>query len=63
VAVRCLRRVLIRWCRTQSTNASNLQPQEVEAISMIANGFSSLADSNPELAYQAVVDLLMGINE
>lgn len=30
---------------------------------MISNGFADLADGNPALAYQVIVDLLVGIND
>lgn len=30
---------------------------------MISNGFADLADGNPALAYQVIVDLLAGIND
>jgi serine/threonine-protein kinase 24/25/MST4 len=30
---------------------------------MVSNGFADLADGNPALAYQVIVDLLAGIND
>lgn len=49
----------------QNLNAheNDLSPEDVETISLISNGFSDLAESNPELTYQIILDLLNGINE
>lgn len=49
----------------QNLNAheNEISPEDVETISLISNGFSDLAESNPELTYQIILDLLNGINE
>jgi len=46
-----------------NSQENELSPEDVETISLISNGFSDLAESNPELTYQIILDLLNGINE
>lgn len=46
-----------------TAHENELSPEDVETISLISNGFSDLAESNPELTYQIILDLLNGINE
>ena len=41
----------------------DMDAREIEALSMLARGFSELKDVNPELAYNIVLDILAGINE
>lgn len=40
-----------------------MDARDIEALSMIRKGFEDLAESNPTLAWQAMADLLGGINE
>jgi serine/threonine-protein kinase 24/25/MST4 len=49
--------------RTISLHENVMSPDDVETISLISNGFSDLAESNPELTYSIILDLLNGINE
>lgn len=46
-----------------NSQENELYPEDVETISLLSNGFSDLAESNPELTYQIILDLLNGINE
>lgn len=46
-----------------NSQENELSPDDVETISLISNGFSDLAESNPELTYRIILDLLNGINE
>lgn len=48
---------------TINMQENELSPEDVETISLISNGFSDLAESNPDLTYQIIIDLLNGINE
>lgn len=49
--------------RSLAENEDDMLPEDVETISLISNGFSDLAESNPELTYRIILDLLNGINE
>lgn len=40
-----------------------MDAREIEALSMLARGFTDLADAAPELAYRVVLDILQGIND
>lgn len=40
-----------------------MDAREIEALSMLARGFTDLADAAPELAYRVVLDVLQGIND
>lgn len=48
---------------TINTRENELSPEDVETISLISNGFSDLAELNPELTYKIIIDLLNGINQ
>lgn len=47
----------------QRHTRDDMDAREIEALSMLARGFSDLKDANPELAYNVVLDILSGINE
>ena len=40
-----------------------MDAREIESLSMLSRGFSELKDTNPELAYNVILDILSGINE
>lgn len=40
-----------------------MDAREIEALSMLARGFTDLAEAAPALAYRVVLDVLSGINE
>jgi len=41
----------------------DMDAKEIEALSMLVRGFSELNESNPELAYNVILDVLSGIND
>jgi serine/threonine-protein kinase 24/25/MST4 len=41
----------------------DMDARELESLSMLTRGFSELKESNPELAYNVVLDILSGLNE
>lgn len=48
--------------RTQSIR-DDMDAREIESLSMLSRGFAELKDTNSELAYNVVLDILQGINE
>ncbi|KAL5530060.1 hypothetical protein ACEPAF_6317 [Sanghuangporus sanghuang] len=47
----------------QNAIQDGMEAHEIEALSMLARGFVDLRESNPELAYTLMLDILAGINE
>lgn len=47
----------------QRATRDDMDAKEIEALSMLARGFTDLKDANPELAYGVILDILSGINE
>ncbi|KAG7096960.1 hypothetical protein E1B28_004357 [Marasmius oreades] len=47
----------------EKANRDDMDAREIESLSMLTRGFTELKDSNPELAYNIVLDILSGINE
>ena len=40
-----------------------MDAREIESLSMLQRGFAELKDANPQLAYDAIIDILQGIDE
>lgn len=40
-----------------------MDAREIESLSMLSRGFTELGATNPELAYNVILDILSGINE
>ncbi|KAF9259515.1 Pkinase-domain-containing protein [Marasmius fiardii PR-910] len=47
----------------ERANRDDMDAREIESLSMLSRGFTELKDSNPELAYNVILDILSGINE
>lgn len=47
----------------QKHTRDDMDAREIEALSMLARGFADLKETNPELSYNVVLDILSGINE
>ncbi|KZT60719.1 Pkinase-domain-containing protein, partial [Calocera cornea HHB12733] len=47
----------------QNAVKDDIDARDADSLSIIARGFSDLRDTNPELAYSVVLDLLSGLNE
>ncbi|KDR83741.1 hypothetical protein GALMADRAFT_55364 [Galerina marginata CBS 339.88] len=41
----------------------DMDAREIESLSMLQRGFSELKDTNPELTYNVILDILQGIND
>ncbi len=54
---------VLERARAPAKDKEELSAHEIEAIEMIARGFEDLSESNPKLAYQTIVDLLLSMNE
>ncbi|KIY73633.1 Pkinase-domain-containing protein [Cylindrobasidium torrendii FP15055 ss-10] len=47
----------------QKALEDDMDAREIESLSMISRGFAELKETNPELAYNVILDILGGINE
>ncbi|TDL29875.1 Pkinase-domain-containing protein [Rickenella mellea] len=47
----------------QNAIRDDMDAREIESLSMLARGFVDLKDSNPELAYNLMLDIMQGIND
>lgn len=47
----------------QKSIRDDMDAREIESLSMLARGFAELKDTNSELAYNVVLDILQGIND
>ncbi|KAL0579680.1 hypothetical protein V5O48_002310 [Marasmius crinis-equi] len=47
----------------QKANRDDMDARDIESLSMITRGFTELKDTNPELAYNVILDILSGIND
>ncbi|KAJ3563278.1 hypothetical protein NP233_g9040 [Leucocoprinus birnbaumii] len=47
----------------QKSIRDDMDAREIESLSMLARGFVELKDTNPELAYNVILDILQGIND
>ncbi|TFK55706.1 Pkinase-domain-containing protein [Heliocybe sulcata] len=47
----------------QSSIRDDMDAREIESLSMISRGFTELKETNPELAYNVILDILSGIND
>ncbi|KAF9451725.1 Pkinase-domain-containing protein [Macrolepiota fuliginosa MF-IS2] len=47
----------------QKSIRDDMDAREIESLSMLSRGFTELKETNPELAYNVVLDILQGIND
>jgi len=47
----------------QNAIRDDMDARDIEALSMVSKGFIDLKESNPELAYNVIMDILSGIND
>lgn len=47
----------------QKAIRDDMDARDMESVSMLARGFVELKETNPELAYNLILDILGGINE
>ena len=63
LCLHCRSRMLTVRSNVVQAIGDDMDAREIESLSMLQRGFADLKDTNPELAYNVILDILSGINE